>query len=120
MLTKAQFEKYAVNEIMWCIAKKENSSDLQWLETKLFAYDEILCCTEDFRTSKENSVHIDVITDIAQLHERYGIRLDFFQNKGILYEWSIGYTEYCLENDIRPSSLEVSKFIKSLQTQYPD
>ena len=120
MLTKAQFEQYAVNEIMWCIAKKENSSDLQRLETKLFAYDEILCCTEDFRTSRENSVHIDIISDIAQLCERYGLELVFFQNKGILYEWSVNYTKTCIENDLRPSSLAAARFIKRLHPQDPD
>ena len=120
MLTKAQFEKYATNEIMWCRAKKGNTSDLQRLETKLFAFDEILCCTEDFGTSRENSVHIDITTDIAQLCERYGLELVFIQNKGILYEWSVNYTKTCIENNVRPSSIAAGRFIKLLHSQDPD
>lgn len=120
MLTKAQFEYYAVNEIMLCIAKKENSSDIQRLETKLFAYDEILCGTGDFRTSRENSVHIDITTDIAQLCERHGLELVFFQNKGILYEWSVNYTKTCIEYNVRPSSIAAARFIKRLHSQDPD
>lgn len=117
MLTKAQFVKYGQTEMLWYRAKKEDSSDLRRLETKLFAYEEMLTETGETALDHENYVHTDVIADIAHLHERHGLTVDFYGNKDALYVWSINYTKTCIENGLKPSSVAAARFINRLPSQ---
>ncbi len=118
MLTLSQACKYTNAYALYYDGKQRNDSrQTERYETKLNAYDEMLIAGhgEDVNLAYENIIHTDILSDIAELFQRNKMFLEFWNNQEIIYEWSVNYTETCVEYKLDPSSRAVLKFLNRLK-----
>ena len=118
MLTLSQACKYAnAYALFYDGNKRNNPHQRNRYETKLNAYDEMLIAGhgEDINLAYENKIHTDILSDIGEIFQRNNLFIEFWNNKEIIYEWSVNYTNTCIENNVNPSSFAVLKFLKRLK-----